>query len=149
MDEQTREVVDVSVEVLEDRLFDGFRAQVESMIAWARTDATLAMENAPLEEQALTEGFEAVRLLTEAHMMVRAAREQRRGDVIDADGRARVTAETGQKHTRTMLFGPVRTSRIGYRRYHAENLYPQDAVLNWAVTHSYSAGVLKRVAGTA
>ena len=58
-----------------------------------------------------------------------------------------MTAETGQKHTRTMLFGPVRTSRIGYRRYHAENLYPQDADLNWAVTHSYSAGVLKRVAG--
>src|SRR5260370_14317635 len=78
-----------------------------------------------------------------------AAREQRRGDVIDADGRPRVTAETGQEHTRTMLFGPVRTSRIGYRRYHAENLYPQDADLNWAVTHSYSAGVLKRVAGTA
>jgi hypothetical protein len=150
MDELSRDVDGVvPVEVLEDRLFDGFREQVESMIVWARTDAVLAMEHAPLEEQALAEAFKAVQLLTEAHMMVRAAREQRRGDVIDADGRTRVTAETGQEHTRTMLFGPVRTSRIGYRRYHAENLYPQDADLNWAVTHSYSAGVLKRVAGTA
>ncbi len=137
------------VEELEDRLFDEFREQVESMIAWARTGPALAMEHAPLEEHALAEGLEAVRLLTEAHMKVRAAREQRRSDVLDADGRSRVTAETGQEHTRMMLFGPVRTSRIAYRRYHAENLYPQDAQLNWAVAHSYSAGVTKRVASTA
>src|SRR5260370_22141214 len=117
MDEVGRDVGGVvPVEVLEDRLFDGFREQVESMIVWARTDAVLAMEHAPLEEQALAEAFKAVQLLTEAHMMVRAAREQRRGDVIDADGRTRVTAESGQEHTRPRLFGPDRTSRIGYRR---------------------------------
>jgi len=150
MDEQSHNLDDVvPVDMLEDRLFDDLRAQVESMIAWARTDAALAMQNAPLEERALAEGFEATRLLTEAHMMVRAAREQRRTDVIDADARARVTTAAGQKHTRTMLFGPVRTSRIAYRRHHDENLYPQDADLNWAVTHSYSAGVAKRVARTA
>ena len=120
----------VPVDMLEDRLFDNFRAQVDSMIAWARTDAALSMQNAPLEEQALAQGFEATRLLTEAHMMVRAAREQRRTDVIDADARARVTTATAQEHTRTMLFGPVRTSRIAYRRHHDENLYPQDADLN-------------------
>jgi len=68
MDEQSHNLDDVvPVDMLEDRLFDDLRAQVESMIAWARTDAALAMQNAPLEERALAEGFEATRLLTEAH----------------------------------------------------------------------------------
>ena len=142
------DVVEAVTDESEDRLFDGLREHVESMIAWARTERALAMEHAPLEEHALAEGLEATRLFTEAHMRVRAARETRRDDVIDADGRTRVTAEPGQGHTRMMLFGPVRTARIAYRRYHADNLYPQDAALNWAVTHSYSAGVVKRVACT-
>jgi hypothetical protein len=138
----------LSADEPEDRLFDDLRAHMESMIAWGRGESALAMEHAPLEEHALAEGYKAIQLFTEAHMKVRAAREQRRTDVVDADGRTRVTIETGQNHTRMMLFGPVRTSRMAYRRYHAENLYPQDAQLNWAVTHSYSAGVVKRVAST-
>jgi hypothetical protein len=137
-----------SVDEAEDRLFDDFRAHMESMIGWARSEASLAMENAPLEEHALAEGYKAVQLITEAHLKVRTAREPRRNDVVDADGRTRVTIEAGQDHTRMMLFGPVHTSRMAYRRYHADNLYPQDAELNWAVGHSYSAGVVKRVAST-
>ena len=54
----------------------------------------------------------------------------------DADGDLRVTAEDGQEHTRVMIFGPVRTSRIAYRKRGKENLYPQDAELNWAAVHS-------------
>jgi hypothetical protein len=138
----------VSADDLEDRLFDDLREHVESMIAWARAEPSLAMQNAPLEEHALAEGYKAVQLLTEAHMKVRAAREQRRTDVVDAGGRTRVTVAEGQDHTRMMLFGPVRTSRMAYRRHHGENLYPQDGDLNWAVAHSYSAGVVKRVAST-
>jgi hypothetical protein len=136
----------VSADDLEDRLFDDLREHMESMIAWARGEPSLAMRNAPLEEHALAEGYKAVQLLTEAHMRVRAVREQRRSDVVDAEGRSRVTVAQGQDHTRMMLFGPVRTSRMAYRRHQGENLYPQDADLNWAVGHSYSAGVVKRVA---
>ena len=44
------------------------------------------------------------------------------------------------------MYGPVRTSRIAYRRRGKENLYPQDAELNWAGGHSYPAGVEKRAA---
>ena len=87
-----------------------------------------------------------MRVLAESHMALRAAREQRRDDVADADGDARATAEDGQEHTRVMIFGPVRTSRIAYRRRGKANLYPQDADLNWAGLHSYSAGVEKRAA---
>ena len=36
-----------------------------------------------------------------------------------------------------MIYGPVRTSRIAYRKQGKENLYPQDAELNWG-EQSYS-----------
>jgi hypothetical protein len=45
-----------------------------------------------------------------------------------------------------MIYGPVRTTRIAYRRRGKENLYPQDAELNWG-EHAYSAGIVARNAG--
>ena len=134
---------------VEDALFNGLRQQVESMIDWARSAEALGLEHGPFEERTVTAGFEAMRLFTEAHFAVRAARETRRTDVVDADGDVRVTAEPGQVHTRLMIYGPVRTTRIAYRRHRKPNLYPQDADLNWASAHSYSAGVAKRVARAA
>jgi len=131
---------------LENALFNGLREQVESMISWGRSDDALGLAHDQLESRALTWGFEAMRVFTEAHLALRAAREERRADVTDADGDVRVTAEDGQEHTRLMVYGPVRTSRIAYRRRGKANLYPQDADLNWAVLHSFSAGVTRRVA---
>jgi len=131
---------------VEDALFSAVRQHAEAMIGWAKSGEALALEHDQLEERALAEGFEMMRVLTEAHLALRTAREQRRGDVTGADGEARGTAEDGQEHTRVMIYGPVRTSRIAYRRRGRENLYPRDRELNWAVLHSYSAGVVKRVA---
>jgi hypothetical protein len=133
----------------EDALFDSFRQHVESMIGWGRSQDAAGLEHDAVEEQVLAQGFEAMRLFTEAHMAVRTARETRREDVVDAEGDARVTVEQNKTHTRTMLYGPVRTTRMAYRRYHKPNLYPQDRQLNWAGAHSYSAGVVKRVAAAA
>ena len=131
---------------LEDALFSAVREHAESMICWAKSGEALALEHDQLEEKTLAGGYELMRVLAESHMALRAAREQRRDDVADADGDARATAEDGQEHTRVMIFGPVRTSRIAYRRRGKANLYPQDADLNWAGLHSYSAGVEKRAA---
>jgi hypothetical protein len=97
----------------------------------------------------MADGLELMRLLTQAHLDLRALREQPRGDVRDADGALRRTAGDGQEHTRIMIFGPVVTSRTAYRGRGKENLYPQDAELNWAAGHSYSAGVEKRAAKAA
>src|SRR5215470_7568374 len=135
--------------VVEDALFDAFREHVESMIGWGRSQEALGLEHDKVEERVLALGFEAMRLLTEGHMALRTAREPRRADVVDADGDARVTVEEDKSHTRTMLFGRVRTARMAYRRYHKPNLYPQDRLLNWAAGHSYSAGVVKRLAAAA
>jgi hypothetical protein len=134
---------------LEDTLFTPVRGHAESMIAWARSDEALALEHDALEERAMADGLELMRLLAEAHLALRALREQRRDDVTDADGDLRRTAEDGQEHTRVMIFGPVHTSRTAYRKKGKENLYPQDAELNWAAGHSYSAGVEKRAAKAA
>ena len=131
---------------LENALFDGLRERVESMISWAKSEDALGLAHDQLESRTLTGGFEAMRIFTEAHMALRTAREQRRADVADADGDVRVTAEDGQEHTRIMVYGPVRTSRIAYKKHRKPNLYPQDADLNWAVLHSFSAGVVQRVA---
>jgi len=131
---------------LEDALFSAVREHAESMICRAKSGEALALEHDQLEEKTLAGGYELMRVLAESHMALRAAREQRRDDVVDADGDARATAEDGQEHTRVMIFGPVRTSRIAYRRRGKANLYQQDADLNWAGPHSYSAGVEKRAA---
>ena len=125
---------------LEDALFGGLRQQLESMIRWAKSDEALALEHDQLESRTLTEGFEVMRIFTEACLGLRAAREQRRTDVADAAGDLRVSTEDGQEHTRMMVYGPVRTSRIAYKRHRRPNLYPQDAELNWGTGHSYSAG---------
>jgi hypothetical protein len=131
---------------LEDRLFGAAREHAESMIGWARSAEALGLEHHGLEERVMADGMELMRLLTQAHLDLRALREQPRGDVRDADGVLRRTAEDGQEHTRIMIFGPVVTSRTAYRGRGKENLYPQDGELNWAAGHSYSAGVEKRAA---
>lgn len=134
---------------LEDALFTGVRPHAESMISWARSDEALALEHDALEERAMSDGLELMRLLAEAHLGLRALREQRRDDVRDAEGDLRRIAEDGQQHARIMIFGLVRTSRIAYRKRGKPNLYPQDAELNWAGSHSFSAGVEKRAAKAA
>lgn len=87
----------------EDSLFEGVREHLESVISWARSEQALALEHDQLEEKALTDGYELMRRLTEAHMGLRAAREPRRSDVTGADGKVRITVENGQEHTRVMI----------------------------------------------
>ena len=130
---------------LEDGLFSAVREHSELMITWAKSAEALALEHGQLEERAMADGLELMRLLAQAHMSLRAAREQRRDGVTDADGDVRAVTEDGQEHTRVMIFGPVRTSRIAYRTRGKENLYPQDAELNWG-PRCYSAGLERRIA---
>ena len=76
-------------EEAEEALFAGARAHAEAMIAWAGSEQSLALEHEQLEKQAMDAGFEFMRLLAQAHLDLRAAREQRRGNVTDAGGDAR------------------------------------------------------------
>ena len=127
----------------DEALFAGVRGHAEAMIAWAGSAEALALDNGQLESRAMRDGLEFMRLLTQAHLDLRAAREQPRHDVTDAGGDARTSCEDGHERTRVMIYGPVRTTRIAYRRRGKENLYPQDAELNWG-EHAYSAGIIAR-----
>ena len=124
-------------------LFAAVRGHAEAVIAWTGSEQALGLEHEELQKQAMQAGFESMRLLTQAHLDLRTAREQRRADVADADGDVRVTCEDGHERTRVMIYGPVRTSRIAYRKQGKENLYPQDAELNWG-EQAYSAGIIRR-----
>jgi hypothetical protein len=130
---------------LEGRVFDAVREHVESMIAWGLGREAAGLEHGPFEERVLADGQEFMRVFTQAHLDVRTAREERREDVVDADGDRRVTVEADQGHTRMMVYGAVRTNRLAYKRHRKTNLYPADRDLNWA-SHRYSAGLVKRVA---
>jgi hypothetical protein len=133
---------------LGDALFTPAREKMERVIAWARSGEAAGLDHHVLEETVLREGMELMRLLTQAHLDLRALREQRREDVADADGDARGTAEPGRARGRVMVFGEVRTSRIGYRKKGKPDLYPQDGELGWG-PRCYSAGLEARIARAA
>lgn len=133
---------------VEDALFAPAREKMEQVIAWARSDGAAGADHHVLEEAALREGMELTRLLVQAHLDLRALREQRRDDVTDCDGDVRGTAEPGRERGRVMVFGEVRTSRIGYRKKGKPDLYPQDAELGWG-PRCYSAGLERRIARAA
>ena len=73
----------------EEALFAGVRGHAEAMIAWAGSAEALALDNGQLESRAMRDGLEFMRLLTQAHLDLRAAREQPRHDVTYAGGAAR------------------------------------------------------------
>src|SRR5215468_9886134 len=87
-----------SAEELEDALFDPVRQHLESMIIWGRGGEAQALENYPLEEHVLADGYEMMRLYTQAIMEIKTSRETRRDDVVDAHGDRRVTVEDDKTH---------------------------------------------------
>ncbi len=69
----------------EEALFAAARARAEAVIAWAGSGQSLALEHGQLEGETMKAGFEFMRLLTQAHLNLRAVRERRRDQVKLAD----------------------------------------------------------------
>jgi hypothetical protein len=63
------------------------------------------------------------------HLDVRAAREKR-VEVVDAEGIAPGSVETGHGRGLATIFGAVRVERLAYRQRGEANLHPADALLN-------------------
>jgi hypothetical protein len=78
------------------------------------------------------------------HLDLRAARERRLDQVIDADGAARGRAESGRTRLLTTVFGEVVVERLAYRELGHPDLHPADAALNLP-TERHSHG-LRRLA---
>lgn len=79
-------------------------------------------------------------------MDLRALREARRDEVIDADGIRRGSVEAGHARPLQSIFGTLEVTRLAYRRRGQRNLYPADAALNLPVElHSHGLRQLSAI----
>jgi hypothetical protein len=101
------------------------------------------VEHGELESYVIEKGRELQRLLLEAHMELRAARE-RRVAVKGADGVCRTTTRASSRPLMTLV-GEVEVPRIAYQARDVNGLHPMDSVLNLP-PEAYSHGVERFVA---
>jgi len=88
------------------------------------------LSHVELEQRLRVEGAELLRQLFQDHLDLRAGREQRAEEVLDAEGFRHGAVETGHARALQTVFGTVTVRRLAYRRRGGENLYPADAALN-------------------
>src|SRR5580658_4596269 len=103
----------------------------------------MGAQHSELESYVIKEGLELQRLLLEAHMELRAARE-RQVAVKGADGIRRRTLRASSRPVMTLV-GEVSVSRLAYQARDVNGLHPMDAVLNLP-PETYSHGVERFVA---
>jgi hypothetical protein len=112
-----------------DEAFACSREAFAATEAWLGGAEAAALGHAALEEQVCARGRELQRLQFQAHLDLRAAREERRRDVTGPDGSARPRAERGRTRLLSSVFGPVTVSRIAYRAPGMPDVHPADAEL--------------------
>lgn len=114
--------------------------EVERTLCEARM---LKATHAEVEAFVDTKGREWARLLLEAQFALRAAQE-RRVEVVGADGVEREAVRETERHLETVV-GRVVVSRLGYQRTGCVDLHPMDAQLSLP-RDLYSHGVRRMVA---
>jgi hypothetical protein len=112
-----------------DEVFACSREAFAETEAWLGGPEAAVLGHAALEEQVSARGRELQRLQFQAHLDLRAAREERRRDVTGPDGSARPRAERGRTRLLSSVFGLVTVSRIAYRAPGAPDVHPADAEL--------------------
>ena len=106
-----------------------------------------SLEHGEIESYVLQEGTELLRRLLQAHLDLRAAREERQMDVMGSDKETRPHLRQRCQRQLESLFGEVVVTRLGYstKKPGVGALYPADGKLNLSVD-KYSDGVRRRVA---
>ena len=123
--------------------FDGSRGHFAVMEKRLSSPDMMNAEHGELEKYVMEQGMELQRLLLQAHMELRAAREQRVA-VRGADGVLRTTVRASTRPLMTMV-GVVDVPRAAYQARDVDGLHPMDASLNLAPT-LYSQEVERFVA---
>jgi hypothetical protein len=124
--------------------FAASSTRFDGLVAWLAGDQAAGMTHGELEERLHAEGLALLRHLLQDSLDLRAAREQRLVEVIDAGGHRRGVAEDGHERGLATRFGQVTVTRIAYRARGQSNLHPADAGLNLPVEkHSHG---LRRLA---
>lgn len=112
---------------------DGFasaRQCFESILGFLEGEQACGFEHGELEEHLERQSRELFRRLFQDHLVIRSQREERLGEVVDANGVARPSVETGHHRALATVFGEVDVERLAYRRRGHENLHPADGLLN-------------------
>lgn len=114
----------------DDTAFTTSRDRFEQVCSFLTDQEAASLTHSELEQRLTVDLRELVRLLYQDHLDLRAVREQRRDDVIDAEGNRRGSVETGHVRPLQTVFGAVEVTRLAYRRRDAHNLCPADQALN-------------------
>jgi hypothetical protein len=115
-----------------------------ALVDWAGGQASAGLTHAEVEDEITGRVREVARLVYQGHLDLRAEREPRLVEVVDADGIVRNRAEYGRCRQVSTVVGAVVVERIAYRRQGHADLAPADARLNLPVEH-HSHG-LRRLA---
>ena len=121
-----------------------------SVVAWLGGPVAGALDHAGLEERLVADARELGPLLLQAHLDLRAAREERRAAVTGPDGITRIRAESGHQRCLATLAGQVRVTRIAYRAPGLDpNVHLADAALSLpAGRHSHGLQRLAAIEAT-
>jgi hypothetical protein len=106
------------------------RGRFEAIVGWMEDADSDGLEHSELEERLQSDGRELLRSLFEDKLELRAERERRLDEVVDAAGTASGAVEPDHQRPLQSVFGCVRVGRLAYRRRGEENLYVADGVLN-------------------
>jgi hypothetical protein len=120
--------------------FAGSRDRFETELAWLQGQEAGGLTHGELEKRLEADARELFRQLLQDHLDLRAQRERRPEEVIDADGVSRPGTEAGHERGLATVFGQVQVTRIAYRRPGHPNLHPADGVLNLP-TEKHSHGL--------
>jgi len=126
--------------------FEAPRVQLADMEKRLSSPEMMNGEHGEIESYVIEQGRELERLLMQAHMELRAAREARVA-VTGADGVRRTTMRESARPVATLV-GEVEVGRIAYQARDVAGLHPMDASLNLSPV-LYSHGVERFVAENA
>jgi hypothetical protein len=126
--------------------FGAARVQFSGMEKRLSSPEMMNATHGQLEEYVIEQGLELQRLLLQAHMDLRAAREER-VEVRGADGVRRTMTRASMRPVMTLV-GEVDVERLAYQAREVPGLHPMDAALNLP-REQYSHGVRRFVAENA
>ncbi len=119
------------------------RDQFEAAIGWLQSEDAAKLTHSVLEERLQEEGRELMRKLFQAHLDLRALREERLPGMMGGDGRLRTQVRESTRSLVTVL-GVVQVPRLQYVQPGRSSLFPGDLTLNLP-EEAYSHG-LRRMA---
>jgi hypothetical protein len=125
-------------------VFGPARQCFEGLMAWLEGTEAASLSHGELEDQLGERGRELLRQMFQGQLDLRAVRERRAEQVVDADVITHGAVESGHHRPLATVFGQVEVTRLAYRRRGHANLYPADGQLNLPVElHSHG---LRRLA---